>query len=55
MRTYAKIMRGTVSYPSHISRKHAVSLIAGLLQSKPTRRMGALKGGVAEIKSACMV
>ena len=49
MRTYAKIMRGTVSYPSHFS-KHAVSLIAGLLQSKPTRRLGALKGGVAEIK-----
>ena len=50
MRTYAKIMRGAVTYPSHFS-KNAVSLIAGLLQSKPTRRLGALKGGVSEIKT----
>ena len=50
MRTYAKIMRGAVTYPSHFS-KNAISLIAGLLQAKPTRRLGALKGGVTEIKS----
>ena len=50
MRTYAKIMRGAVTYPSHFS-KNAISLIAGLLQAKPTRRLGALKGGVGEIKA----
>ena len=49
MRTYAKIIRGQVVFPSHFS-KPAVSLITGLLQAKPTRRLGALKGGVADIR-----
>ena len=50
MRTYAKIMRGTVSYPSHFS-KASVSLINGLLQAKPAKRLGSLKGGVSDIKT----
>jgi len=49
MKTYAKIMHGAVSYPSHFS-KEAVALIKKLLQHKPTKRLGVVKGGAAEIK-----
>ena len=49
MKTYAKIMHGAVNYPSHFS-KEAVSLIKKLLQHKPTKRLGVVKGGASEIK-----
>ncbi len=35
--------------PAHFS-PEAASLIAGLLQSDPTRRLGAMVGGVADVK-----
>ena len=35
--------------PAHFS-ESAASLVAGLLQSDPTRRLGAMKGGVTEMK-----
>jgi protein kinase A len=49
MKTYAKIMQGTINFPSHFS-KEAVSLIKKLLQHKPTKRLGVVNGGAAEIK-----
>lgn len=49
MKTYAKIMHGAVNFPSHFS-KEAVSLIKKLLQPKPTKRLGVVKGGANEIK-----
>lgn len=49
MKTYAKIMHGAVNFPSHFS-KEAVSLIKKLLQHKPTKRLGVVKGGASEIK-----
>jgi len=49
MRTYAKIMAGAVNYPSHFS-KDAVNLIKRLLQHKPTKRLGVVKGGASEIR-----
>jgi len=50
MKTYQKIMLGTVNFPSHFS-KEAVSLIKKLLQHKPAKRLGTLKGGAADIKT----
>lgn len=49
MRTYAKIMAGDVTYPSHFS-KPAVSLIKKLLNAKSTKRLGVVKGGAKLIK-----
>lgn len=49
MKTYAKIMQGTINFPSHFS-KEAVSIIKKLLQHKPTKRLGVVNGGAAEIK-----
>jgi serine/threonine protein kinase len=49
MKTYAKIMHGAVTYPSHFS-KEAVSLIKKLLQHKATKRLGVVKGGASEIR-----
>ena len=48
MKTYAKIMQGTINFPSHFS-KEAVSIIKKLLQHKPTKRLGVVNGGAAEI------
>ena len=50
MKTYAKIMQGTINFPSHFS-KEAVSLIKKLLQHKPTKRLGVVNGGAG----GCMV
>ena len=40
---------GTINFPSHFS-KEAVSIIKKLLQHKPTKRLGVVNGGAAEIK-----
>jgi serine/threonine protein kinase len=49
MKTYAKIMHGKIKYPSHFS-KEAVSLVKKLLNRKPTKRLGVVKGGAKNIK-----
>ena len=41
MKTYAKIMYGKVKYPKHFS-ESAESLIAQLLVTKPSRRLGVI-------------
>lgn len=43
MRTYAKILAGAVSFPPHFS-KSAILLIRKLLNPRPTRRLGVVKG-----------
>lgn len=49
MKTYAKIMHGKISFPSHFS-KEAVDLIKKLLHHKPTKRLGVTKGSASAIK-----
>jgi len=49
MKTYAKIMHGNITFPSHFS-KEAVNLIQKLLHHKPTKRLGVVKGGAKLIK-----
>merc|ERR1719469_786790 len=49
MKLYAKIMTGDMSFPPHFS-KSAVSLVKKLLNHKPTRRLGVVKGGSQKIK-----
>jgi len=49
MKTYAKIMHGKISFPTHFS-KEAVDLIKKLLHHKPTKRLGVTKGGASAIK-----
>jgi cGMP-dependent protein kinase len=49
MQTYARIMTGHITFPSHFS-KEAVSLIKKLLHHKPTKRLGVVKGGAKLIK-----
>lgn len=49
MKTYAKILHGTISYPSHFS-KEAQSIIKKLLQPQPHKRLGVVKGGSKLIK-----
>jgi len=49
MKTYAKIMHGTVNCPSHFS-KDAANLVKKLLQHKPTKRLGVVAGGAQLIK-----
>ncbi len=44
MKTYQKIMRGKVSFPSHFS-KRAVNIISALLNTKPTKRCAARPQG----------
>eukprot|EP00457_Paulinella_chromatophora_P002006 gb/GEZN01002009.1/.p1 GENE.gb/GEZN01002009.1/~~gb/GEZN01002009.1/.p1 ORF type:complete len:772 (-),score=141.10 gb/GEZN01002009.1/:214-2529(-) len=44
MKTYAKIMHGSITFPSHFS-KEAVSLVKKLLHHKPFKRLGVVKGG----------
>ena len=46
MKTYAKIMHGAISFPSHFS-KDAVSIIKKLLRHKATKRLGVLKVAVS--------
>jgi len=49
MKTYAKIMHGKITFPSHFS-KEAVNLIQRLLHHKATKRLGVVKGGAQNIK-----
>jgi serine/threonine protein kinase len=49
MKTYSKIMAGTIHYPSHFS-TDAVSLISKLLQARVSKRLGMLQGGIQDIK-----
>mmetsp|Transcript_22269 Transcript_22269/g.44181 ORF Transcript_22269/g.44181 Transcript_22269/m.44181 type:complete len:750 (-) Transcript_22269:1338-3587(-) len=49
MKTYAKILHGSIVYPSHFS-KEAVSIIKKLLHPKSTKRLGVVKGGAKLIK-----
>lgn len=49
MHTYAKILQGAVSYPKHFSAE-AKDLISGLLNPRPTKRLGVVKGGAKLIK-----
>jgi len=48
MKTYAKIMQGTVEYPKNFS-PQACDLIRSFLNRKPTKRLGIAKGGVERI------
>jgi len=50
MQTYTKIMHGNIDYPRHFS-KNVIDLIKRLLQPKPTKRLGIIKGGVENIKN----
>jgi len=49
MKTYAKIMHGSITFPSHFS-KEAVSIVKKLLHHKHTKRLGVVKGGARLIK-----
>ncbi len=49
MKTYAKIMQGKITFPSHFS-KDAINLITRLLHHKSTKRLGVTKGGAQNIK-----
>jgi serine/threonine protein kinase len=49
MRTYAKIMRGELHFPSHFSRS-SIDLIRRLLHPKPTKRLGVVAGGARLIR-----
>ena len=49
MQIYTKIMHGNIDYPRHFS-KYCCDLIGKLLQPKPTKRLGIIKGGVDNIK-----
>ena len=49
MKTYANIMHGQLAFPVHFS-KPAVDLIRRLLNHKPTKRLGVLKGGAKTVK-----
>lgn len=46
VKTYSRILAGKVNYPAHFS-KTAVNLIKKLLQNKPTKRLGVIKGGIS--------
>eukprot|EP00457_Paulinella_chromatophora_P001484 gb/GEZN01001486.1/.p1 GENE.gb/GEZN01001486.1/~~gb/GEZN01001486.1/.p1 ORF type:complete len:977 (+),score=118.13 gb/GEZN01001486.1/:62-2992(+) len=46
---YDKIMAGNLEFPPFMSRE-VISLIRGLLEAKPTHRLGVLSGGAALIK-----
>jgi serine/threonine protein kinase len=49
MKTYAKIMHGTIMFPSHFT-KSAVSIIKRFLTHKDTKRLGVVKGEAKVIK-----
>lgn len=49
MKTYAKIMNGSITFPSQNS-KEAISLIKKLLYHKPTKRLGVVNGSAKLIK-----
>jgi len=49
MNTYGKIQKGVVTFPPHFS-KDAVDLIKRLLENKPNKRYGVVKGGADNIK-----
>ena len=43
-------MRGDLKYPHHFSAE-VIDLIKGLLNPKPTKRLGVIKGGAKNIKT----
>lgn len=49
MKTYSKIMHGSLTFPSYIS-KEAASIVRKLLNHRPTKRLGVVKGGAKLIK-----
>jgi len=49
MKTYEKIMKGHVTYPSNFS-KDAKAIISKLLEHQPTKRLGVVNGGAKLIK-----
>lgn len=51
MKTYKRILHENIKYPSNFS-SSAKLLISGLLQKKPTQRLGVVKGGIKKIKRA---
>ena len=46
---YSNVVAGKLTYPETFSSSY-VSLLQGLLQKNPAKRLGNAKGGVAEIK-----
>lgn len=50
MKMYERIISGVYHVPSHVHEPEK-ELIAGLLQVKPTNRLGVIKGGATTIKS----
>jgi len=49
MKTYGKIMAGKINFPVGFSAE-AKNLISRLLEHKPTKRLGVIKGGADNIK-----
>lgn len=49
MKTYQKIMAGTITFPMEFS-QYACKFIRQLLRNKPTKRLGVVNGGAALIK-----
>ena len=49
MQTYTKIMQGNIDYPRHFS-KEAADIIRRLLNPKPTKRLGVIRGGAQTIR-----
>jgi len=50
MKTYSKIMLGSITFPAHFTRE-AISIVRKFLAHKATRRLGVLKGGSKLIKN----
>jgi len=50
MQMYQLIAKGKITFPKHLG-PDARSLITGLLQLDPTKRLGVIQGGAATIKS----
>jgi len=50
MKTYGKIMAGKIVFPAQNFTAEAKDLVRRLLEHKPTKRLGVLKGGAADIK-----
>jgi serine/threonine protein kinase len=49
MTVYKQALSGKISFPSHVSR-FARHLISQFLQTAPSKRIGNLRGGVADVK-----
>jgi protein kinase A len=49
MTVYKQALSGKISFPSHVSR-FSRHLISQFLQTAPSKRIGNLRGGVADVK-----